>query len=131
MRPYLQLASFRYPPLIQCARGSAFEHGVNKTWKEAPIFYWLYTLVDRGGRRHRSDSAFSINSNDFGLANHQRGVYCPIVLVFMILLINKKKLMKEWVSSPVYNWIAWATVVIMIGLTLAYAGINIQDFLKS
>ena len=38
--------------------------------------------------------------------------------------------MKEWVSSPVYNWVAWATVVVMIGLTLAFAGINIQDFLR-
>jgi Mn2+/Fe2+ NRAMP family transporter len=59
------------------------------------------------------------------------GILLPIVLIFMILLINKRSLMKEWVSSPIYNWIAWATVIIMIGLTLAFAGINIQDLLKA
>ncbi|MDQ6665772.1 MAG: divalent metal cation transporter, partial [Acidobacteriota bacterium] len=54
------------------------------------------------------------------------GVLLPFVLIFMVILINKVKLMKEWVNSPLYNLIAWVTVVVMIGLTLAFAGINIR-----
>ncbi len=57
------------------------------------------------------------------------GMLLPFILIFMILLINKKSLMKEWMNSPAYNSVAWATVVVVIGLTLAYAGINIKDFL--
>jgi Mn2+/Fe2+ NRAMP family transporter len=111
--------------------GLGFESGVNKTWKEAPIFYWLYTLLIVGGAGVvlfiRADALFTM----ILWSQVINGVLLPIVLIFMILLINKKGLMKEWVSSPFYNWIAWATVVVMIGLTLAYAGITVQQLLKS
>ncbi len=110
--------------------GLGFESGVNKTWKEAPIFYWLYTLLIAGGAGVVLIPRFPLFK--MILASQViNGILLPIVLVFMILLINKKSLMKEWVSSPFYNWVAWATVVVMIGLTLAFAGINIQDFFKS
>jgi Mn2+/Fe2+ NRAMP family transporter len=36
----------------------------------------------------------------------------------MLLLINKKELMGEYVNSHLFNVVAWATTVIMIGLTL-------------
>ena len=48
------------------------------------------------------------------------GVVLPFVLVFMLLLVNKKELMGEYVNSPLYNVIAWATTVVMVGLTLAW-----------
>ena len=44
----------------------------------------------------------------------------PFVLIFMLLLVNKKELMGDLTNTPLYNVIAWATVVIMIGLTIAY-----------
>ncbi len=110
--------------------GLGFESGVNRTWKEAPVFYWLYTLLIAGGAAVVLIPRFPLFKMIL-LSQVINGILLPIVLVFMILLINKRSLMKEWVSSPFYNWIAWATVVIMIGLTLAFAGINIQDFLKS
>ncbi len=56
------------------------------------------------------------------------GMLLPFVLIFMILLVNKRSLMKEWVSSGTYNAFGWATVVIMIGLTLAFLGISIRQF---
>jgi Mn2+/Fe2+ NRAMP family transporter len=43
----------------------------------------------------------------------------PFVLIFMLLLINKKELMEEHVNTRLFNVIAWATTVIMIGLTVA------------
>jgi len=43
----------------------------------------------------------------------------PFVLIFMLLLINKKALMGEYVNTRLFNVIAWATTVIMIVLTLA------------
>ena len=46
------------------------------------------------------------------------GAVLPFVLIFMVLLINKKELMGEFVNKPVFNTIAWATTVIMVGLTV-------------
>jgi Mn2+/Fe2+ NRAMP family transporter len=55
------------------------------------------------------------------------GALLPFVLIFMILLINKQALMGEWVNSRTYNIVAWLSVVIMIGLTLALVGITARD----
>jgi Mn2+/Fe2+ NRAMP family transporter len=38
----------------------------------------------------------------------------------MLILVNKKELMGEHVNSRLFNWIAWATVLIMVGLTGAW-----------
>ena len=48
-------------------------------------------------------------------------VLLPFVLIFMILLINKHDLMREWTNSRGFNLVAWITVVVMIGLTLVRA----------
>jgi Mn2+/Fe2+ NRAMP family transporter len=38
----------------------------------------------------------------------------------MLLLINKRNLMGKYVNSPAFNWIAWVSAVIIIGLTAIY-----------
>jgi Mn2+/Fe2+ NRAMP family transporter len=38
----------------------------------------------------------------------------------MLLLINNKELMGTYVNRRLFNWVAWATTVIMIGLTIAW-----------
>ena len=54
------------------------------------------------------------------------GVLLPFVLIFMILLINKHDLMREWTNSRGFNLVSWITVVVMIGLTLALIGISVR-----
>jgi NRAMP (natural resistance-associated macrophage protein)-like metal ion transporter len=108
--------------------GLGFESGVNRRFYEAPIFYWLYTLliVISGG---------VILLPGFPLVKMIlfsqviNGVLPPFVLIFMILLINKKHLMGEWMNTRTYNFIAWLAVVILIGLTLALVGITVRDYL--
>jgi Kef-type K+ transport system membrane component KefB len=58
------------------------------------------------------------------------GVLLPFVLIYMVLLINKKGLMKEWTNSAVYNAVAWVSVAIMIGLTLALASITVRQMMQ-
>jgi Mn2+/Fe2+ NRAMP family transporter len=48
----------------------------------------------------------------------------------MILLINKRGLMKEWTNSRSYNLIAWVSVAVMIGLTLALVAISIKQWMQ-
>jgi Mn2+/Fe2+ NRAMP family transporter len=46
------------------------------------------------------------------------GMVLPFVLIFMLLLINDKKLMMGYTNGLVFNTIAWVTTIVMIGLTL-------------
>jgi Mn2+/Fe2+ NRAMP family transporter len=106
--------------------GLGFESGVDKRFEEAPEFYWLYTLLVALG-------AGVVLWPDFPLVRMIlfsqviNGVLLPVVLIYMVLLINKKSLMKEWTNSAAYNAVAWVSVVIMIGLTLALASITIRQ----
>jgi len=106
--------------------GLGFESGVNRRFREAPIFYWLFTLLIVFG-------AGVILLPNFPLVKMilfsqvLNGVLLPFVLIFMVLLINKSGLMGEWVNSRLYNVVAWTAVALMIGLTLALAGITIRD----
>ena len=106
--------------------GLGFESGVNKTWREAPIFYWLYTLLIVLGAGVVILPGFPLVKMIL-LSQVLNGMLLPFILIFMIVLINKKGLMKEWINPPAYNVVAWTTVVIVIGMTLALAGITIRN----
>ena len=54
------------------------------------------------------------------------GVLLPFVLIFMILLINRKDLMGEWVNPRWFNLVTWITVAFMIGITLALVADTIK-----
>jgi len=109
--------------------GLGFESGLDKRFNEAPVFYWLYTLLVVLG-------AGVILIPNFPLikmilfSQVINGVLLPFVLIYMIALINKKGLMKEWTNSRSYNTIAWVSVVVMIGLTLALVAISIKQAMQ-
>jgi Mn2+/Fe2+ NRAMP family transporter len=105
--------------------GLGFESCVNRGFREAPIFYWLYTLLIAIGAGVVLVPAFPLVKMIL-LSQVINGVLLPVVLIFMIVLINKRDLMQEWVNSRWYNLVSWTTVVVMIGLTLAYTGIAIR-----
>jgi NRAMP (natural resistance-associated macrophage protein)-like metal ion transporter len=110
--------------------GLGFESGVNKSFREAPIFYWLYTLLIAIGAGVVLIPRFPLYKMIL-LSQVLNGMLLPFVLIFMILLINKQSLMKEWVSSGIYNVFGWTTVVVMIGLTLAFLGISIRQLFSA
>ena len=98
--------------------GMGFESGVDKSFKEAPFFYWLYTLLIAGG------AVTVLILPDAQLVNYAvlsqvlNGVLLPVVIILMLLLINRKDLMGEHRNSRLWNVIAWATSIIVIGMTL-------------
>ncbi len=99
--------------------GLGFESGVGKKFSEAPVFYWLYTILIVAG-------AGVILIPDLPLVKISvfsqvvNGIAVPPILVLMLLLVNKRELMGEFVNSRVLNIIAWATTVIMTVLTVAW-----------
>ncbi|MEO8369340.1 MAG: divalent metal cation transporter [Candidatus Solibacter sp.] len=105
--------------------GLGFESGVNKRLHEAPIFYGLYTLLIVTGAGAILLPGFPLVRMIL-LSQVLNGVLLPLVLIFMVILINKKDIMGQWTNSRWFNSVSWATVVVMIGLTLALVGITIR-----
>jgi len=96
--------------------GLGFESGVGRKFSEAPAFYWLYTaLIVAGGAVILIPGIPLVKITVFSQVVN--GAVLPFVLIFMLLLINKKELMGEYVNQPTFNIIAWATTAIMILLT--------------
>jgi Mn2+/Fe2+ NRAMP family transporter len=99
--------------------GLGFESGVGKKFSEAPVFYWLYTALIVAGAGVILVPNLPLVKISI-LSQVVNGVAVPPVLIFMLLLVNKKDLMGEFVNSRIYNVIAWATTVIMTVLSLAW-----------
>jgi len=100
--------------------GLGFESGVGMKFGEAPAFYWLYTLLIVAGAVLEMLIPEARLIRIALLSQVLNGVVLPFVLVFMILLINKKDLMGEYVNTPLFNVVAWLTTGIMIILSLGY-----------
>jgi Mn2+/Fe2+ NRAMP family transporter len=99
--------------------GLGFESGVGKKFAEAPVFYWLYTiLIVAGAGVILTPGLPLVKITIFSQVIN--GIVLPFVLIFMLLLANKKDLMGEYVNSSLFNIIAWATTIIMVGLTVAW-----------
>jgi Mn2+/Fe2+ NRAMP family transporter len=108
--------------------GLGFESGVNKRFGEAPIFYWLFTLLIAIGAGLVLIPGFPLVRMIL-LSQVLNGILLPVILIFMVRLINKTELMGRWTNSRFYNTVAWTAVVVMIGLTLALVSINLRDVL--
>jgi Mn2+/Fe2+ NRAMP family transporter len=97
--------------------GLGFESGVDRKFREAPFFYWLYTLLIAAGAGVILIPNLPLVKISI-LSQVVNGAVLPFVLIFMLLLINKKDLMGEYVNKRTFNIIAWVTTVIMIALTV-------------
>ncbi len=98
--------------------GLGFESGVGKKFSEAPVFYWLYTILIAGGVGVILIPNFPLIKVTV-LSQVVNGCVLPLVLVFMLLLVNKRDLMGRHVNSRFFNIVAWATTVIMVVATAA------------
>jgi len=106
--------------------GLGFESGVNRRFREAPVFYWLFTLLIVFGAGTVLLPGFPLVKMIL-LSQVINGALLPVVLVFMVLLVNRKSLMQEWTNSRTYNGIAWMAVTILIGLTLALVAFTVRE----
>ena len=98
--------------------GLGLESGVDKSPREAPVFYWLYSLLIAGGGitvlllPDAQLIKFAI------LSQALNGVLLPVIIILMLMLINRSDIMGEHKNSLLWNVIAWATSIIVIGMTL-------------
>ncbi len=94
-----------------------FEAGIDKKWKEAPQFYWLFTsIIIIGAAIILIPNAPLILITLWSqVAN---GVLLPVVLICMILIVNNKEVMGTYVNNRMQNIFGWFTITVLIGLTL-------------
>ncbi|HTY90734.1 MAG TPA: Nramp family divalent metal transporter [Methanocella sp.] len=97
--------------------GIGWDSGIDKKFKDAPHFYVLYTsLIVLGALVILIPGAPLIAI--MYLSQVLNGMLLPFILVFMLLLINNKKIMGEYTNSKLFNWLAWGTTIIVSFLTL-------------
>jgi Mn2+/Fe2+ NRAMP family transporter len=97
--------------------GLGFEAGIDHKFRDAPIFYWLYTiLIVVGAGLILIPHAPLLKILVFSQVGN--GIWLPIVLVFIVLLASRQDLMGEYANSTTFSVIAWVTCAAMIVLTL-------------
>ncbi|HEX3013618.1 MAG TPA: Nramp family divalent metal transporter [Methanobacterium sp.] len=95
-----------------------FEAGVSKSFKEAPIFHGLYLgLIILAVIIIMMPNVPLLSI--LYLSQVANGILLPFLLILMILIINDKRIMGEYVNSRLFNYIAWATVIIVMGLSIS------------
>ncbi len=98
-----------------------WESSLNRKFLEAPQFYGLYSLMVFLG-------AGIILLPDMPLITIMfysqviNGAILPVILVFMLLLINDRRIMGEFTNGPVMNVLSWFTVAILTILSLTMLG---------
>jgi len=97
--------------------GLGFEAGLDRKLDEAPAFYSLYTaLIVVGAGIILIPKAPLLKI--LVLSQVANGVWLPVVLIFILLLINRRDLMGEHVNTLTFNIVAWTMSIVMIALTL-------------
>ena len=104
--------------------GMGFEAGIDHKFNDAPIFYSLYTGMIVVG------AAVILIPNAplekiLVLSQVGNGVWLPVVLIFILLLVNRRDLMGDMVNTRTFNLVAWVTTVAMIVLTLVLVYVSI------
>jgi NRAMP (natural resistance-associated macrophage protein)-like metal ion transporter len=94
-----------------------WELGVDRSLKEAPAFFTIYTLLIVLGA---AIILLPIRSLVQAMLASQtlNGVLLPVVLIVMLRLINDKRWMGKYVNGRIFNVIAWGIVGLLILLTV-------------
>ncbi len=98
--------------------GLGFESGIDKRFSEAPVFYWLYTLLVGGGAAFVLIPGLPLFKYII-YSQVANGILIPFVLVYMLRLVNRPRLMGSFKNHGWQNAVAWTTAVTMIVLAIA------------
>ena len=98
-----------------------WERGIDRTWTEAPAFNAIYTFVIFFG------AAWVLIPNAplitiMVLSQAINGILLPFLLIYMIKIINDRRIMGKHVNGRTTNVLAWTTTIVVIGLSIALLG---------
>ncbi len=94
-----------------------WERSISASFDEAPIFNGLYTgLIAIGAVVVLFPNLPLVPIMVF--SQFVQGLLLPIVLVFLLKLVNKKEVMGKYTNGPVLNGIAWGATGLITLLTV-------------
>ena len=94
-----------------------FESGVDRSFREAPVFNGIITAFI-------AIPALIMMLPEVPLvpilvlSQDVNGVLLPVILIYVLKIINDRRVMGDHVNGPVYNVVAWAFSVVLIGLSV-------------
>ena len=104
-----------------------FESGIDRKLGEAKIFYGLYTaLIILGAGLVLFAGEHSANTILLW-SQVLNGFLLPVVLIFILILVNRRDLVGEKVNSRAFNWVAWISTLAMILLTVVVAYTSLRE----
>lgn len=98
-----------------------FESGVDNKPGDAPAFYGIYTAMIVAGAAVILIPGISLVGIQM-IAQEVAGVLCPIILIFMIVLVNSKRIMGKYVNNKAQNIFSIGTAAFIIVLTVFLFG---------
>jgi Mn2+/Fe2+ NRAMP family transporter len=98
-----------------------WESGVSKDFGQAPQFYVLYTALIVCGATVVLIPGLSFVKVMFW-SQVINGLLLPVIVVFILLLVNDRKVMGSFVNGRIYNIFCWAAVVLLTLISLTYVG---------
>jgi NRAMP (natural resistance-associated macrophage protein)-like metal ion transporter len=97
--------------------GMGWEQGVDKKFSQAPQFYGLYSLLIFLGAGVVLWPNLPLIPIMF-ISQVINGVVLPVILVFILILINNKKIMGSYTNGRGFNILAWLTVAVLVALSV-------------
>ena len=94
-----------------------WEAGVDNGFKEAPIFFGVYTALIVTGALVILLPIQSLIQTML-ISQTLQGILLPVILIVMLRLINNRRLMGRMVNGRLFNILSWAIVGIVISLTI-------------
>lgn len=108
-----------------------FEHGISKSYQEAPVFFGLYTALIVIGAALVLWPGLSLY-HVMLTSQVVNGILLPPILIFMVLIASDKSIMGKYSNSQIYNMISWLFTIVLILLTiLLLAASAVPDLLDS
>lgn len=94
-----------------------FEAGIDRTWEEAPQFYWLYTIIIMIGAGIILLPGTPLIKISLW-SQRLNGIMLPVVLVCMMLIVNDKRIMGGHTNKKAMNVVGWITIAVLVGLSM-------------
>ena len=95
-----------------------FERGIDRSWAEAPVFNGIYTFVIVFGAAFILIPGLNLISI-MVFSQVVGGILLPFLLIYMMIIVNDRRIMGRYVNRRGANALGWATIVVVIALTAA------------
>ena len=101
-----------------------WESGVDKRFSDARAFFGIYTFVLFLGALIVLLPGLGLTGVIVGSQNLQ-GLLLPVVLVFLVLLVNDRSLMGRHANGRIANVVAWAAVGVVVVLDVVLLAVTL------